>query len=1067
HLTFQEWLAAYYLVRCLYQLNETKQHEQLCSILMNQQLTPRYSVMIPFISGILYNNIISNKDPSGSGLLYFWKLLHSSPPQIIPIHQVMLFMHCLDACKADTDSSFLSPQLQICHKSLVDLFESWIIAWIHFDKDNDYAYGKNWRNDYERILDRPLNKVMESHLPNFQYVLHHPDIHFCIINQIKIIQIQFNGLDNRDLIKDRLYLLQYLCISTETSDIVVQCYKQVFKKEIWLCANLLYVISVKWNKRQLDDVIEFFVSELVNEDKYIHERCALLIAKIALKSNKRQLNKVFEFLMDAFESGKITICDKCAHALATISSQLGGKQLDSAFQCLVHIYPSYFHKTKDRNDETDATQFIMKLKEGQLGDIFQYLIGRLSDKKENVYNRGSCAELLGELSMKWNEEQLNDAFNSLKYMLNKDNYGTYRKALETITVKLSGKQLNNAFNYFVNRLNCKGRYIYDDLLERIAQRLDEKQVDIALNYFMDKLNDKNTHQDIRLKYIQLINITSNKCNEQQLNKAFDSSMDIFTDKNDNAYVRKECAELLGTIAVNLNGKYFDDTFKCLTNGLKDSDSSVRKSCVKSLVILSKKWNNKQLDITVQCLIDGFQNINGYHCGTSCRLLEEIAMKLNEIQIDSVLTCLINGLKGNDEKLYAESIGHVSMKLNKKQLDDVFECLNGLKDENGCIRALCRNSLETISTKLDDRQLDRVVSAFIHGLKDKYKWDRKSCARPLGIIATKASEKRLEKVFDTLMSELRDKNGDARLSCAETLGVISEKLNEKQLKNAINTLIDGLKDNNQYVRNLYAKSLGVISTNLTDEQLEGVFNALPIEQRWDYFNSYEKALKEISTKWNEKQSERVFNALMFVSKHSMNTNDDNDKDESLVKLLKLILTKLNDKQLYLLVIHSLERAKKRRIYYRDALSKISEDMWKRATIGGLKEHNIWQILSSNSNKPIELLAFGLMTFNPRIQLNCNDDNITSDDLNELINQIEQVSNDENAFKECYTVVHEAAKSGNLSKFKSILQNHSNIDINDSCNEHRQTPLHLAINHQHWDIARYCIEQGAYIDIKDGA
>ncbi|ETO00604.1 ankyrin 2,3/unc44, partial [Reticulomyxa filosa] len=86
---------------------------------------------------------------------------------------------------------------------------------------------------------------------------------------------------------------------------------------------------------------------------------------------------------------------------------------------------------------------------------------------------------------------------------------------------------------------------------------------------------------------------------------------------------------------------------------------------------------------------------------------------------------------------------------------------------------------------------------------------------------------------------------------------------------------------------------------------------------------------------------------------------------------------------------------------------------------------------------------------------------------LNNEIEEVSNDENAYNGCYTVVHEAARSGDLSKFKLVLENHSNIDINDSCNEHRQTPLHLAINHQHWDIARYCIEQGAYIDIKEGA
>ncbi|ETO03459.1 hypothetical protein RFI_33948, partial [Reticulomyxa filosa] len=275
--------------------------------------------------------------PSGSGLLYFWKLLHLSPPQIVPIHQMMLFMHCLDACKADTDSPFLSSQLRTCHKSLIDSFKSWIISWIHFDVKN-YNYGY-----------RPLNKVMESHLPNFQYVLNHPDIHLCIIDQIKIIQTQFNKLNDERLIRERLCLLQYLCISTETSDVVVQCYKQVFKRDIWTCADLLCVISAKSNEQQLDDVIKFFMDGLVDKDINIHERCAKSIAKIALKLNERQLNKVFECLMNAFESGVITICDGCAHALATISSQLGGKQ-----------FPSYFYYY-------DATQFLMKLKEEQLG----------------------------------------------------------------------------------------------------------------------------------------------------------------------------------------------------------------------------------------------------------------------------------------------------------------------------------------------------------------------------------------------------------------------------------------------------------------------------------------------------------------------------------------------------------------------------------------------------------------------------------------------------------------------------------------------------------------------------
>ncbi|ETO03274.1 hypothetical protein RFI_34136, partial [Reticulomyxa filosa] len=141
--------------------------------------------------------------------------------QIVPIHQMMLFMHCLDACKADTDSPFLSSKLRTCHESLVHSFKSWIISWIHFDKDKDYACKYSYR-----LLDRPLNKVMKSHLLNFQYVLHHSDIHLCIIDQIKIIHTQFNTLNDNILINDRLNLLQYLCISTETLDIVVQCYKK-------------------------------------------------------------------------------------------------------------------------------------------------------------------------------------------------------------------------------------------------------------------------------------------------------------------------------------------------------------------------------------------------------------------------------------------------------------------------------------------------------------------------------------------------------------------------------------------------------------------------------------------------------------------------------------------------------------------------------------------------------------------------------------------------------------------------------------------------------------------------
>ncbi|ETN97829.1 hypothetical protein RFI_39697 [Reticulomyxa filosa] len=245
---------------------------------------------------------------------------------------------------------------------------------------------------------------------------------------------------------------------------------------------------------------------------------------------------------------------------------------------------------------------------------------------------------------------------------------------------------------------------------------------------------------------------------------------------------------------------------------------------------------------------------------------------------------------------------------------------------------------------------------------------------------------------------------------------------------------------------------------------------------------------------------------------MKSYNSQQKDSECIKALQAISVKLNDHQLYLLVEHLLEKAKHRpTVYTYNALSEMSKDMWKRVIITVLKKEenqnklmnkdsrsNFLKLFSNNVNeqkqknsKEMELLAFGLFLVNPRIQLNCND-NITLDPLHELIlyyyrqatewgflnlqskwdhkndNNIPypQCANDK-TYQKHYTVVHAAAQLGNLSQFKLVLQNNPHIGINDSYNEHRQTPLHLAVNNQHWDIARYCIEKGAYIDIREGA
>ncbi|ETO27894.1 NTPase [Reticulomyxa filosa] len=226
HLIFQEWLAAYYLVNCLYESNETKEHEQVCSILVNQQLTPKYSEMIPFMAGILYGNIENKKDPSGSGLLYFWKLLHSSPPQAVPIHQVMLHMHCLDAHKVDINSSFLPRSLQTCHTALIHSFKPLLIDWIKVDKGKCDIYDVLLKQTLNRLLDN----VMKLYLPNFQYLLHYSDIHLCIIDQIKVIQTQLSKIDNNQLLLYHLCLLgtartaQYLLCPSQPYPLLLLCF---------------------------------------------------------------------------------------------------------------------------------------------------------------------------------------------------------------------------------------------------------------------------------------------------------------------------------------------------------------------------------------------------------------------------------------------------------------------------------------------------------------------------------------------------------------------------------------------------------------------------------------------------------------------------------------------------------------------------------------------------------------------------------------------------------------------------------------------------------------------------
>jgi len=61
------------------------------------------------------------------------------------------------------------------------------------------------------------------------------------------------------------------------------------------------------------------------------------------------------------------------------------------------------------------------------------------------------------------------------------------------------------------------------------------------------------------------------------------------------------------------------------------------------------------------------------------------------------------------------------------------------------------------------------------------------------------------------------------------------------------------------------------------------------------------------------------------------------------------------------------------------------------------------------------------------------------------------------------IHDAVRSGNLEKIRTLLESHS--EWLNSPDQNRRTPLHLALESGHINIARHLIDQGADINLKD--
>ncbi|ETO33377.1 hypothetical protein RFI_03728 [Reticulomyxa filosa] len=485
----------------------------------------------------------------------------------------------------------------------------------------------------------------------------------------QVIQKELRILDNNGLIRDRLNVLNYLCVSTETLSIVIQCYKQYFKISWYLFCK----IFGKLNEKQLDDVLEFLMNGL--SDKGEDSMCAELLTEMALNLNERQLNKVLKFLMNAFDDGKIKIYDKYTHTLAMISLQLGGKQLDNVFQYLINKCHTYFYYKYN-------TQFIMKLKEEQLDYVFKCWINGLSDNK---YIRSICAGLLGELSMKWNEKQLNDTFNSLIDRLNDENEDIWvcrecARSLGTIAVKLNEQQIHDTFNHLINGFQNKKAYIYGHLLETI----------ITMKIFVISVQN-------------LLEIFITKLNERYLTDAFQHLINGL--KYENKYVRSSCVETLGDISVKLDEKQLEEVFNAFIEHLAIYEASYYYALAK----ISVKLNDKQLYLLMKRLLEkGKKNLwyinivlkgmseDMWKRVTICALKENTPLKMinkkkhKVVNDNSIWKNLFGNKKNTRKEITAEN---TQIKINENKEMELFAF--GLLTYNPRIQLNCNDDNITL------------------------------------------------------------------------------------------------------------------------------------------------------------------------------------------------------------------------------------------------------------------------------------------------------------------------------------------------------------------------------------
>ena len=140
HLTFQEYLAAHYLVRGLNARDRGGAYfQRVLGFIEREKYRPEYRIVFRFAAGLLSldatDPMIEEADaPYSEALCYFWDAIVCSPQDLIGLQRIDLWMSCLDEVKRPGTDTFDN---RIKHQALLfKELEAWLTKCITAYKKN-------------------------------------------------------------------------------------------------------------------------------------------------------------------------------------------------------------------------------------------------------------------------------------------------------------------------------------------------------------------------------------------------------------------------------------------------------------------------------------------------------------------------------------------------------------------------------------------------------------------------------------------------------------------------------------------------------------------------------------------------------------------------------------------------------------------------------------------------------------------------------------------------------------------------------------------------------------------